>query len=113
MSVGFVRTGRGEEGAEGLGAIKEASGITIAQSEDNCVVAGMPGAAIVKGYANRIVPLDAICQHLVVNFGGGPSSERQRQEKFDRPEKHDRDDKSDKHDKNDKNERIPASSNKS
>jgi len=110
MSVGVLMTGMGEDGAEGLGAIKAASGITIAQSEETCVVAGMPRAAIVKGYANRIVPLGAIGQHLVVNFGGGPSSERQRQEKFDRPEKHDRDDKSDKHDKN---ERIPASSNKS
>ena len=109
MSVGVLMTGMGEDGAEGLGAIKAASGITIAQSEDTCVVAGMPRAAIVKGYANRIVPLDAIGQHLVVNFGGGPASERQRQEKFDRPEKHDRDDKSD---RNDKHERIPASSNK-
>ena len=109
MSVGVLMTGMGEDGAEGLGAIKAASGITIAQSEDTCVVAGMPRAAIVKGYANRIVPLDAIGQHLVVNFGGGPASERQRHEKFDRPEKHDRDDKSDKHDKN---ERIPASSNR-
>jgi len=44
-----------------------------------------------------------------VNFGGGPASERQRREKFDRPEKHDRDDKSDKHEKN---EKIPASSNR-
>ena len=110
MAVGVLMTGMGEDGAEGLGAIKASGGITIAQSEDTCVVSGMPRAAIVKGYANRIVPLDAIGQHLVANFGGDRVAERQRQEKVDRPEKHDRDDKSD---KNDKSERVPASTNRS
>jgi len=32
-----------------------AGGMTIAQSEDTCVVSGMPRAAILKGYANKIV----------------------------------------------------------
>ena len=100
-------TGMGEDGAEGLGAIKAAGGMTIAQSEDTCVVPGMPRAAILKGYANRIVPLDTIGQHLVANFGGDRAS---RQEKFERSDKNDRDDKSD---KNEKIERIPASTNRS
>jgi two-component system, chemotaxis family, protein-glutamate methylesterase/glutaminase len=111
MSVGVLMTGMGEDGAEGLGAIKTAGGMTIAQSEDTCVVPGMPRAAILKGYANRIVPLDTIGQHLVANFGGDRVLERaSRQEKFDRPDKNDRDDKSD---KNEKIERIPASTNRS
>jgi len=111
MSVGVLMTGMGEDGAEGLGAIKAAGGMTIAQSEDTCVVPGMPRAAILKGYANRIVPLDTIGQHLVANFGGDRALERaSRQEKFDRPDKNDRDDKSD---KNEKIERIPASTNRS
>ena len=111
MSVGVLMTGMGEDGAEGLGAIKAAGGVTIAQSEDTCVVPGMPRAAIVKGYANRVVPLDAIGQHLVTHFGGDRASERaSRQEKFDRLDKHDRDDKAD---KNEKIERIPASTNRS
>ena len=111
MSVGVLMTGMGEDGAEGLGAIKAAGGMTIAQSEDTCVVPGMPRAAILKGYANRIVPLDTIGQHLVANFGGDRASERaSRLEKFDRPDKNDRGDKSD---KNEKIERIPASTNRS
>jgi two-component system, chemotaxis family, protein-glutamate methylesterase/glutaminase len=111
MSVGVLMTGMGEDGAEGLGALKAAGGVTIAQSEDTCVVPGMPRAAILKGYANRIVPLDSIGQHLVVHFGGDRASERAaRQEKFDRPDKNDRDDKSE---KNEKIERIPASTNRS
>jgi hypothetical protein len=76
----------------------------------------MPRAAIVKGYVNHIVPLDAIGQHLVAQFGSDRNSERVRHDKIDRPEKHDRDDrpeKNEKNDKNEKNERIPASSNRS
>jgi len=34
-------TGMGDDGAEGLGAIKAAGGMTVAQSEDTCVVSGM------------------------------------------------------------------------
>jgi len=111
MSVGVLMTGMGEDGAEGLGALKAAGGVTIAQSEDTCVVPGMPRAAILKGYANRIVPLNTIGQHLVVHFGGDRASERAaREDKFDRPDKNDRDDKSE---KNEKIERIPASTNRS
>ena len=38
MAVGVLMTGMGEDGAEGLGAIKAAGGPTIAQSEETCVV---------------------------------------------------------------------------
>jgi len=111
MAAGVLMTGMGEDGAEGLGAIKAAGGVTIAQSEDTCVVPGMPRAAILKGYANRIVPLEAIGSHLVANLGLDRSSERSaRQEKTDCGEKNDRGDKSE---KNERNERIPASSNRS
>ncbi len=110
MSVGVLMTGMGEDGAEGLGAIKAAGGFTIAQSEDTCVVPGMPRAAILKGYANRIVPLDAIGSQLVAHFGGDRVAERQRFEKLDRSDRNERDDHSD---KNERHERIPASTNRS
>jgi two-component system, chemotaxis family, protein-glutamate methylesterase/glutaminase len=114
MGVGVLMTGMGEDGAEGLGAVKAAGGVTIAQSEDTCVVPGMPRAAILKGYANRVIPLDAIGSHLVTHFGGDRASERAlRQEKFDRPEKPDRNERDDKADKTEKSERIPASTNRS
>ena len=87
-AVGVLMTGMGEDGAEGLGAIKAAGGITIAQSEDTCVVPGMPRAAISKGYAGRVVSLEAIGPHLVAHFGGDRASERldREKEKFDRSE---------------------------
>jgi two-component system chemotaxis response regulator CheB len=64
-SVGVLMTGMGDDGAEGLGAIKYAGGMTIAQSEDSCVVYGMPKAAIERGYATRIVSLDVMVSTLV------------------------------------------------
>ncbi len=43
-----------------MGAVKSAGGLTIAQSEETCVVYGMPRAAVERGHALRVVPLDAL-----------------------------------------------------
>jgi two-component system chemotaxis response regulator CheB len=63
-AIGVIMTGMGEDGAEGIGEIKRSGGLTIAQSEDSCVVFGMPKAAIERGYALRVVPLDALANTL-------------------------------------------------
>src|SRR5207247_7633175 len=68
-AVGVLMTGMGDDGAEGLGAIKSAGGMTIAQSEDTCVVSGMPRAAILKGYANKVSPLDGRGTVLESRYG--------------------------------------------
>ena len=57
-AIAALMTGMGEDGAEGLGTVKAAGGLTIAQSEDSCIVYGMPKAAIERGNAIRVVPLD-------------------------------------------------------
>jgi two-component system chemotaxis response regulator CheB len=96
-AVGVLMTGMGDDGAEGLGAIKAAGGMTIAQSEDTCVVSGMPRAAILKGYANKILPLDGLGSYLVNNYG----AERGATDKVEKNEKLE---------KNDKNEKIEKTS---
>jgi len=63
-SIGALMTGMGEDGAQGLGMVKAAGGMTIAQSEESCVVFGMPKAAIERGYAQRVLPLDAFSNTL-------------------------------------------------
>lgn len=63
-TIGVLMTGMGEDGAEGLGAIKAAGGITIAQSEETCVVYGMPRVAVMRGYAQRVVALEALAHVL-------------------------------------------------
>ena len=57
QSIGVLMTGMGEDGAAGLGAIRAAGGLTIAQNQETCVVYGMPRAAIERGYAMRVVSL--------------------------------------------------------
>ena len=70
-SIGVIMTGMGEDGAEGLGAIKQVGGLTIAQNEESCVVYGMPRAAIERGYAARVVPLDALANTLMAQSERG------------------------------------------
>ena len=96
-AVGILMTGMGDDGAEGLGTIKVAGGMTIAQSEDTCVVSGMPRAAILKGYANKIIPLDGLGSYLVSNYGAerGVTDKVEKNGKFE---------------KNDKNEKIEKTS---
>lgn len=57
-ALGVIMTGMGDDGAEGMGEIKKAGGRTIAQDEKSSVVFGMPKAAIKRGYADRVLPLD-------------------------------------------------------
>lgn len=64
-SLAVIMTGMGEDGAQGLGMVKAAGGMTIAQSEESCVVYGMPKAAIERGYAVRVVALDALANTLL------------------------------------------------
>ncbi|MGZ3862947.1 MAG: chemotaxis-specific protein-glutamate methyltransferase CheB [Bacteroidia bacterium] len=64
-SIGVILTGMGKDGLEGMKAIKEAGGYTIAQSESTCVVFGMPRAVIEDGCVNQIVPLNEIGGFLV------------------------------------------------
>ncbi len=64
-ALAVLMTGMGEDGSQGMGLVKAAGGMTIAQSEESCVVYGMPRAAIEKGYAVRVVALDAMANTLM------------------------------------------------
>ena len=59
-AIGIVLTGMGDDGAEGLLAMKQAGAFTIAQDETTSVVFGMPGSAIARGAAKIVAPLDEI-----------------------------------------------------
>ncbi|HZQ91745.1 MAG TPA: chemotaxis response regulator protein-glutamate methylesterase [Terriglobales bacterium] len=64
-AMAVLLTGMGEDGAEGMGAVKTAGGLTIAQDEKSCVVYGMPKAAIERGFAARVVPLEAMANAII------------------------------------------------
>lgn len=64
-AIGVILTGMGEDGAEGLLRLRESGAFTVAQNEETCVVFGMPKAAIDRGAADRILPLDRIA-HVIL-----------------------------------------------
>jgi two-component system chemotaxis response regulator CheB len=71
--LGVLLTGMGNDGAEGLAAIHEAGGVTIAESEESCAVYGMPRAAVLRGAARAVLPLGVIAE--VVQGAGSRRSE--------------------------------------
>ena len=58
--VGVIMTGMGSDGSDGMVAIKNNNGATIAQDEDSCVVYGMPQEAYKTGCVDRVVSLSQI-----------------------------------------------------
>jgi len=80
QAVAVLMTGMGDDGANGMGAVRAAGGVTIAQSEESCVVFGMPKAAIDRGYVSRVVHLEDLPNTLQAQCapdgGSGQTSRR-------------------------------------
>lgn len=64
-NIGVVLTGMGSDGAQGIRAIKEKGGTTIAQNKETCVVFGMPNVAIKTGCVDVVAPLERIPQEIL------------------------------------------------
>ncbi len=59
-----VMTGMGKDGLEGAKLIKSGGGKILAQSEDTCVVYGMPKAIVDAGIADAIIPLEEMASAI-------------------------------------------------
>ena len=64
-AIGVILTGMGKDGGEGMQAIKEKGGYTIAQSKESCVVYGMPKVVVENGNAISIVPINELGGFIV------------------------------------------------
>lgn len=58
--LGMVLTGMGNDGAQGTRAVKEQGGVVLAESEESCVVYGMPKEAVATGCVSQVIPLDEL-----------------------------------------------------
>jgi len=63
--LGVILTGLGNDGAAGMKEIKNKSGRTIAESEETCVVYGMPKAVVESGAADKVLPLNEIAGEII------------------------------------------------
>ena len=62
--LGVVMTGMGADGREGASWIKAQGGLVYTESEETCVVYGMPRATVEAGVSDRSVPLDQMAQAI-------------------------------------------------
>ena len=65
MVLAVIMTGMGSDGQIGLSKLKEKRDCyCLAQSEQTCVVYGMPRAAVESGLADKVLNLDEIPREL-------------------------------------------------
>ena len=63
-SAGVILTGMGQDGAKGLSLMRQTGALTFGQSEDSCVVYGMPKAAFNMGAVQKQVTLTKMATEL-------------------------------------------------
>ena len=63
--VGVVLTGMGSDAAAGIRAMADAGARTLAQSEDSCVIYGMPKRAVETGGVDEVHDLDDVAGAIV------------------------------------------------
>jgi two-component system chemotaxis response regulator CheB len=66
LALGVILTGMGADGVSGLRAIREAGGRTLAESEETCVIYGMPKAALEAGVVDSMVPLHRMADEILL-----------------------------------------------
>jgi two-component system chemotaxis response regulator CheB len=70
-TLGVLLTGMGKDGAQGMLALRQAGGWTVAQDQDSCVVWGMPREAMLIGGAQEVAALKDIPDLLLQRLRQG------------------------------------------
>ncbi|MFG6665794.1 chemotaxis-specific protein-glutamate methyltransferase CheB [Halomonas sp. HNIBRBA4712] len=69
-AIGVILTGMGGDGVQGMGAIRRAGGLTLAQDEASSVIYGMNREAVNAGVIQRVVALDELPELLIATTHG-------------------------------------------
>lgn len=67
--IGVIMTGMGRDGVDGLEKIYKAGGKTAAQSEESCVVYGMPKEAVKAGCIHASMPPEEMAGYISKKLG--------------------------------------------
>lgn len=67
-AIGIMLTGMGKDGAAAMLEMKRAGAYNLAQSEDTCVVFGMPREAIALGAVDEVVPLKNMAERVLARL---------------------------------------------
>jgi two-component system chemotaxis response regulator CheB len=70
-AIGGLLTGMGRDGAQGLLAIRQSGGLTLAQDEATSIIFGMPKEAIRLGAAGKVLGLQEFAPALAALAGVG------------------------------------------
>lgn len=70
--LAVVLTGMGNDGAEGVVQAKRGGAQVLAESEESCVVFGMPREAILTGMVDKVVTMDQMAREIVLRCGLAP-----------------------------------------
>ena len=76
-AVGVILTGMGNDGADGMLAMRQAGADTIGQDEASSLIYGMPRAAHEAGAVRRQVPLHGIAESILNSTNVASASARQ------------------------------------
>ena len=66
--LGVILTGMGNDGCEGVRALKNKGGRALAQSDSTCVVYGMPKCIVDEKLADEVVDLDDMADSIMLNL---------------------------------------------
>ncbi len=67
--LAMILTGMGSDGARGMEQLKAKGAHTLAESEETCVVYGMPKAAVERGCVDQIAPIGDMAAIVRKHFG--------------------------------------------
>ncbi len=62
--LGVVMTGMGDDGKEGAAWIKARGGMVLTQSEESCIIYGMPRSVVESGMSDAVVPLESLAKEI-------------------------------------------------
>ncbi len=63
--LGVVMTGMGSDGKEGAAWIKARGGGILTESEESCVVYGMPRSVVEAGLSDRVFPIEGLARAIM------------------------------------------------